>query len=58
MCENCVFMLVPYREFVSLVMASDSTVTLTIAMKQCMDTGAGHHVCGVLLMILMFAVTR
>jgi hypothetical protein len=40
MWENCVFMLVPYRKFVSLLI-------LTIVIKQCMDIGARPHVYGV-----------
>jgi hypothetical protein len=36
---------------------SDSTLILTTAVKQCMDIGARSHVCGVFLMILIFALT-
>jgi hypothetical protein len=57
MCENCVLMLVPYREpYVSTILIiylfsdgfySASTVILTIAAKCCMDIAARQHGCRV-----------
>jgi hypothetical protein len=59
MYENFVFMLVPYREFVSLVMTSGLHSTLiltTVAVKNLVDIGARPHVCAVFVVFLMFVL--